>query len=298
MRVFTAGATGFIGRAACRALIGAGHEVTGLARSPEKARALEEAHVRVVLGDLDDPASYVRAAGRPDVVMHFAAVWFDGPETIAQARENGRRILSWTRSLADLARRSSSRLFLLCGSHVGDRPEAAPARPCGYERLLEPSQRFLSGGEAGVPAAILCPGWVYGPGGWFAEVVREIRAGETAHIVGDGSVRLGYIHVDDVGEAFRLAAEKARPGSRYYLQDEASLTARQFVEETARALGAPMPLGYEVERARREKGEVWVEALQSSYVFDTAPARSDLGWRPRFRSAREGVPEALKALAG
>jgi nucleoside-diphosphate-sugar epimerase len=296
MKVFVAGATGFIGGATCRALAAAGHEVTGLARSREKALSLEEMGARVILGDLDDPAGFRRAAGTPEVVMHFAATWFDGRDTIAEAEAIGRRILSWTRALADLARDSSSRLFVLCSSHTGDNPEAAPARPGGYERLLEASQKFLLGEGSRLPSAILCPGWVYGPGGWFAEMVRETRAGETAHLVGDGAVRLAYIHVDDVGEAFRLAAEKARPGSLYYLQDEAKLTARQFVEETARALGVSMPRGFTAERALREKGEIWVEALQSSYVFDTAPARRDLGWRPRYPSAREGLPAALCAL--
>jgi nucleoside-diphosphate-sugar epimerase len=296
VRIFVAGATGFIGTAACRSLVAAGHEVTGLARSAEKGRALERAGVRVVVGDLDNPAGYRPEAGRPEVVMHFAATWFDGRDTIAEAQAIGRRILEWTRSLADLARASSSRLFVLCSSHTGDHPEKAPARPGGYERLLDPSHRFLQGEGARLPAAILCPGWVYGPGGWFAEVVRETRAGETAHIVGDGAVRLAYIHVDDVGEAFRLAAEKARPGSLYYLQDEANLTARQLVEETARALKVPMPRGFEAERALREKGEIWAEALQSSYVYDTAPARRDLGWRLRYPSAREGLPPTLRAL--
>lgn len=39
MRVFIAGATGAIGRFALPGLVGAGHEVTALARSDGKARA-------------------------------------------------------------------------------------------------------------------------------------------------------------------------------------------------------------------------------------------------------------------
>ena len=82
MKVFVSGATGFIGRATCRALAAVGHEVTGLARTRDKARALESDWVRAIVGTLDDPDSYLGAAGRPEVVVHLAATWISGQETI------------------------------------------------------------------------------------------------------------------------------------------------------------------------------------------------------------------------
>jgi uncharacterized protein YbjT (DUF2867 family) len=102
MRVFVAGATGFIGRATCRALVAAGHEVRGLARDPEKAARLASDGTRPVIGSLDEPESFLKAAGRPEVIVHLAATWFDGRETIEQALGIGERIKAWTIGLAQL----------------------------------------------------------------------------------------------------------------------------------------------------------------------------------------------------
>jgi nucleoside-diphosphate-sugar epimerase len=295
MRVFVTGATGFIGRSACRSLAAAGHEVIGLARDEAKAGVLEKLGVRVIVGTLDDPGTFLEQAGRPEAIVHLAATWFDGPETIEQARRIGERVLGWTRPLARLAVESKSRIFVFAGNNRIGSADCGPQRPVGYDRILAPSQTFLET-AAGVPLTVLVPGWVYGAGSWFPDTVREIRGGQTHHLIGDGEVHLGYVEVGDVGEAFRLAAEKGAAGTIFNVVDEEPFTVKQFVEEAARALGVPAPRGISRDQARHDRGQVFLEALTSPASLDIGPTRRELGWWPRFTSVRKGLPVVLRTL--
>src|SRR5438874_807762 len=53
--------------------IAAGHQVTGLVRSPEKAEAVRARGIQPVLGTLDDSETLARAARAADVVVNAAS---------------------------------------------------------------------------------------------------------------------------------------------------------------------------------------------------------------------------------
>ncbi len=123
MRIFVTGASGWIGSAVVPELLGAGHDVIGLARSDASAEALEEARCGVHRGDLDDPDGLVEAAGNADGVIHLAfqhEVAFVGGNFAAAAAADRRAVDAMGAALA-----GSDRPFVLASGMVGlsmDRP--------------------------------------------------------------------------------------------------------------------------------------------------------------------------------
>lgn len=108
MKVFLTGATGVMGRSAAGALLDAGHEVGGLARSQVKATELQDAGVRPVIGSLFDPARLTEAFHGYDVVCNLATHIPVGVAGVLPGswRTNDRIRVEGSRSVAEAAKRA------------------------------------------------------------------------------------------------------------------------------------------------------------------------------------------------
>ncbi|MFB1479214.1 SDR family oxidoreductase [Corallococcus sp. RDP092CA] len=277
MRVFVTGASGFIGSAVVPELLGAGHQVVGLARSEASARALEGAGAQVHRGSLDDVDSLRAGAAKADGVIHLAFIhdfsrFEDSVRADARAIEGIGAVLE-----------GSHRPFVIASGLLG----LKPGRTAVETDLAAPSGRggaeatMLALASRGVRTAIvrLSPS-VHGKGdhGFVPHLIASARRTGVAAYVGEGANRWPAVHRHDAARLFRLALERAPAGSRLHAVHDEGVPARDIAAVIGRRLGVPV--------ASKTPGEAgdFLGFLGTLFALD-APAssaltREQLGWRP------------------
>jgi nucleoside-diphosphate-sugar epimerase len=250
MKIFVTGASGWIGSAVVPELLGAGHEVVGLARSDSSAKKLQEAGAIVHRGDLDDPAGLAEAAADSDGVIHLAfqhETAFGGDFATAGAAD--RRAVE----VMGAALAGSDRPFVLASGMVGlalggtatenDGLVATPeirANPAGVRSATALLALSLRG--IGVRSSVLrFPPTVHGDGdnGFMAISVGIARQSGVAGYVGDGANRWPAVHVSDAARLARLAVESAPAGSVLHAAGEEGVPFRRIAEAMGCGLGLP-----------------------------------------------------------
>lgn len=300
MRTFVTGASGFIGQALCAELLAHGHEVSALVRRPGS----QPAGTRAVAGDITDAQSLTAAiaAERPECVLHLAA-------EIASQRNEGKIATVNVAGTAHLLEACQA----LAGSAEGPRIVFASTVVTGdahgallteqqplpvqtpYGRSKQEGERMVL--ASGLPAVVVRPSHVYGPGGWYAEeLVSRLRQPGRFAVIGRGENMWDVVHVEDVASALRLAAERAPADSTFHVVDDEPISYYDFMALTARALEVGAPRRIPVALARLAAGSNAVDAVVRSARSSNQKIRAELGWEPRYPSSREGVVAAVAGL--
>ena len=124
------------------------------------------------------------------------------------------------------------------------------------------------------------------------DFVRRLKADPTRlRILGDGTQRKSYIHVDDVLAALRLADERAtKPYDIFNVAPEDDITVREIADLAVKTSAIPPgTTSYEFTGGDRGwKGDVPVVRFDCSKI-------KALGWQAQLTSA-EAVTEAMKAM--
>jgi nucleoside-diphosphate-sugar epimerase len=281
MRVFVTGATGFIGSAVVRELLGAGHQVLGLARSDASAELLRVAGADVHRGSLEDPDSLRAGAAASDGVIHTAYV-HDFTDFSAAARTDRRAIEALGEALV-----GSDRPFAIASGTGGRVPGevatedtvADPGSPSAGRVASE--MAALSFAERGVRASVVrLPPTVHGEGdhGFVPRLIGIARAKGFSAYIGDGANRWPAVHRLDAAHLFRLAVEAVPAGTRLHAVDDEGVPTHDIADVIGRHLTLP------VTAISHEQAESHFGFLGLFFSMDI-PASStltqkQLGWHP------------------
>jgi nucleoside-diphosphate-sugar epimerase len=282
MRFFVTGASGFIGSAVVPELLGAGHEVLGLARSDRSAAALEAAGVGVHRGALDDLDSLRAGAEATDGVIHLAYIHDDFNAMEHAMQVDRAAVVAMLEALegTDKPFAIASGTIGVAPGRVGTEADGLDVDPAGTSRPA--TARFtLDAAARGVrPIILRFPPTVHGEGdgAFVAAVVALARETGVSGYIGDGAVRWSAVHRLDAARAVRLAVETAPAGTVIHAVAEGSIPTREIAEVVGRGLGLPTA-SIDPDRAREHFG--WLAwPLGADAPVTSERTRALLGWEP------------------
>jgi 2-alkyl-3-oxoalkanoate reductase len=308
VRVFVAGATGAIGRPLVRQLLEAGHEVTGMTRSGERAEGLRAQGAEAVVCDATD-ADALRAAvtgARPEAVIHQLT---DLPKefnprgpvgrTGELRAEAGRNLIAAAQEAGAgrIVAQSIAFVYVPTGDWVKDEsaPVLDPEATGGVfgEQLHGTFEMERQVVEAG--GLVLRYGFFYGPGTWYAPGTGLAKRFEKRQfpIVGDGAGVFSFVHVEDAASATVAALERGDPGI-YNVVDDEPAPAREWMPAFAEAVGGKPPRRVPVWLARLVAGKQNTMMATTMRGASNEKAKRELGWQPRYPSWRQGFGEGLR----
>ncbi len=314
-RILVTGATGFLGRALVARLLKNGESIRVLAR--RTVPALEgNPQVHVVRGDLGDPEAVERAVQGVELVYHVGAGMRGGTEAFESGTVWGTKNV-----VAACLRYGIKRLVYVSSlsvlDHAGHRrnapvTESSPIEPhpelrgsYSQTKLIAENLVLDAIQNRGLPAVILRPGQIFGPGTENATPSGVIALAGRWIVMGSGSLRLNLVYVEDVIDALLLAA--TRPdvcGQIFHLVDHETLTQREHVDVCRRRSPSlrvsyvpkgvlyTMAMGVEIlgRLLRRQVplSRYKIRSLAPLAPFDGSAARNKLGWTPHV-GTREGL---------
>jgi nucleoside-diphosphate-sugar epimerase len=305
MRSLVTWGTGFTGSHLVRRLLDRGDEVRVLDTAPGLADAeLASRGARLVFGSVTDAAVVDELTRGVDRVFHLAAVFrqINVPDALYHSVN-----AEGTRIVAEAALRHGVSSFVYCstqGVHgdVAQPPgdEDSPIAPEDYyqQTKFEGEEHVQALVAKGLPATILRPMGIYGPGdpARFLMLFKAVSRGWFL-MFGNGETLYHPLYIDNLVDAFELAAARRGRGEVFLIGDAAYVTLNDLVKAVAASMSVPVrivylpfrplwlaaaaceavcrPLGLEPPLFRRR-----ADWFRQNRAFRISRAQRELGYRP------------------
>jgi predicted dehydrogenase/nucleoside-diphosphate-sugar epimerase len=314
--VLVTGAAGFLGSALVKRLVAERRSVRVLVRRHPGWLA-EVPDVQVVIGDLGDPEIVEHAVAGVRTVYHLGAAMRGGPESFRAGTTVAIRNI-----IDSCLKHKTTRLVYVSSLSVMDhagRPddlvlrEDSPYEPMPNLRglytqtKLDAERAVLDAITArGLPAVLLRPGQIFGPGAERVPPNGVIAIAGRWLLVGNGRASLPLVYIDDVVDALLIAGSRADVvGKTFNIVDTSPISQNEYLTAYQAKLGAAarvvrvpagvmMLLAWSIEVLGKVlKRDVplsryRIRSLRPLANFDTTAARTMLQWQPRV-GIRDGL---------
>jgi nucleoside-diphosphate-sugar epimerase len=295
MKVFLTGATGAIGRLAVPALVGAGHDVTAVARTHEKADWLSSQGASPVRLSIFDREAQESALAGHDAVVNIAT---HIPPTSKAARrsawaENDRIRRDGSATLSGAARAAGVGRYVQ-ESITFTYPDRADAWidedvaldvPDALASVVDAEDSVRRFTEAGGTGVVLRFAALYGPGSQQTELLARMARWHIGLLLGRPRDYISSLHLADAGTA--VVAALSAPAGTYNAVDDQPVNKRELAATVGEAVDA-RPWVYLPGRLTPLLARGPTAGLARSHRVSNTKLRDATGWAPEYPSVREG----------
>lgn len=287
MRALITGSQGFVGKYLRRELEASGYEVVGLDLQPGEG---------AIQADLLNPEQLAAAVERatPDTVFHLA-----GQADVARSWKIPQRtmeinVIAAVNLMEAVRAFDPSMRMVLVGSSdqygnlgeagrlVSEALETHPQTPYAVSKKAQEEMarvyvraygmnicmtRSFNHGGAGQRLGFLIPD--------FASGIVKVERGEAKSLkVGSLTSRRDFTHVRDVVRAYRMIAEKGKPGEVYNVGSGVTYSAQEILDKLCEMAVCPIPVEQDPTRMRPSDTPV--------ICCDHTKLTVDTGWEPQI----------------
>lgn len=308
--ILVTGATGFVGRALCAALIKSGPIRIAIRQPADEAQT---AGFEVVRGELSATADWSAAMNGIEAVVHCAArvhvMNDDAPDPLAEFR---RINVEGSLQLARQAAAAGVRRFVFLSSIKVNGEQTEPGRPFTADQVPAPVDPYgvskmeaeagLRGlaSETGMEVVIIRPPLVYGPAvkGNFLAMMRGLWRGIPLPLGAVTANRRSLVALDNLVDLIVTCIDHPAAANQTFLVSDAEdLSTAALLRRMGQALGRParllpVPVGVLRLGATLLGRPGIAQRLCGSLEVDIDKTRNLLAWSPPL-----GVDEGLRRTA-